>query len=130
MRNTYLTNRFFILFGGIIGLFVFSFPVPFLFPLAQTTFVLAIVLVATDVLLLFNKSIAIKCRRRLPKVLSLGDESVVKIELHNQSKQKLKVQLIDELPFRFQKRDFDIRLELQVDEEKEVTYTIRPLERG
>jgi uncharacterized protein (DUF58 family) len=130
VRNTYLTNRFFILFGGIIGLFVFSFPVPFLFPLAQTTFVLAIVLVATDVLLLFNKSIAIKCRRRLPKVLSLGDESVVKIELHNQSKQKLKVQLIDELPFRFQKRDFDIRLELQVDEEKEVTYTIRPLERG
>ncbi len=130
MNQTYLTNRFFILFGGIIGLFVFSFPVPFLFPLAQTALVLAIVVVATDVLLLFNKSIAIKCRRRLPKVLSLGDESLVKIELHNESKQKLKVQLIDELPFHFQKRDFDIRLDLEADEEKEVTYPIRPLERG
>lgn len=130
MNQIYLTNRFFILFGGIIGLFVFSFPVPFLFPLAQTALVLAIVVVVTDVLLLFNKSIAIKCRRRLPKVLSLGDESLVKIELHNESKQKLKVQLIDELPFHFQKRDFDIRLGLLADEEKEVSYPIRPLERG
>jgi len=130
VRNAYLTNRFFILFGGIIGLFVFSFPIPFLFPLAQTALVLAIILVATDVMLLFNKSIAIKCRRRLPKVLSLGDTSQIKIELHNQSKQKLKVQLIDELPFHFQKRDFDIRMEMQADEEQEVTYEIRPLERG
>lgn len=130
MRNLYLTTRFFILFGGIIGLFVFSFSVPFLFPLAQTVLVLAIILVATDAMLLFNKSIAIKCRRRLPKVLSLGDSSLIKIELHNQSKQKLKIQLIDELPFLFQKRDFDIRLEMQSDEEQEVTYEIRPLERG
>jgi uncharacterized protein (DUF58 family) len=130
LKNSYLTNRFFILFGGVIALLVFGFPLPFLFPLAQTALVLAIVVVLTDALLLFNKSVFIKCRRRIPKILSLGDSSTVKIELHNQSRLKLRVQLIDELPFRFQERDFDVRLELQAGEEKVVTYDIRPLERG
>ncbi len=130
MKNLYLTNRFFILFGGIIGLFVFSFPVPFLFPLAQTALVMAIIVILTDMMLLFNKSVFIKCRRRLPKVMSLGDVTPVKLELHNQSKLKLKVQLIDELPFPFQKRDFDIQLDLPPDEERIVTYDLRPLERG
>lgn len=113
-----------------MGFFVFSFPLSYLFPLAQTALVLAAILVLTDTLLLFNKSVAIKTRRRLPKVLSLGDSSEVKIELHNQSKQKWKIQLIDELPIPFQKRDFDIRLELGPEEEKEIIYEIRPLERG
>ncbi|MFK7810234.1 MAG: DUF58 domain-containing protein [Saprospiraceae bacterium] len=130
MRNLYLTTRFFILFGGIVGFFIFSFPLSYLFPLAQTALVLAVILVLVDVMLLFNKSVSIKARRRLPKVLSLGDSSEIKIELHNQSKQKWKVQLIDELPVPFQKRDFDVRLELSADEEKEIIYEIRPLERG
>ena len=130
MKNLFLTNRFFILFGGIIGLFVFSFPVAFLFPLAQTALVMALVLVLLDGMLLFNKSVFIKCRRRLPKVLSLGDVGKIKLELHNRSRIRLRLQLIDELPFPFQKRDFDIRLTIQPDEERVVTYELRPVERG
>ena len=89
MKNLFLTNRFFILFALIIALFMISFLQEFLFPVAQTVLVMAIALVAIDIYQLFNASVRIKVRRRLPKVFSLGDPNKVKIELHNQSTQHL-----------------------------------------
>ena len=120
IKNIYLTNRFFLLFGGVIGCFVISFSYGFLFPVAQTLFVLGLSLVAVDIYLLFNPSVKIKCRRRLPKLFSLGDANAVKLELHNQSNQQLKLRIIDELPFQFQKRDFVIPLNLKPDEQNTV----------
>ena len=72
----------------------------------------------------------IKCRRRLPKLFSLGDLNPVKIELTNQSGTKLFISLIDELPFQFQKRDFEEKLSLEPDEAKQIDYQLRPLKRG
>ena len=130
LRHIYLTNRFFFVFGGIIGCFVISFPFGFLFPVAQTAFVLAFILILVDVYLLFNPSVKVKCRRRLPKLFSLGDPNVVKLELHNQSTQHLRLKIFDELPFQFQKRDFKISLSLKPDEEKIIRYELTPVERG
>ena len=130
LKNIYLTNRFFFLFGGIILVFVLSFPYEIIFPLAQTLFVLASTLVVVDSFLLFNRSARVKCRRRLPKLFSLGDENVVKLELHNQSKQMFNLKIIDELPFQFQKRDFKISLALKPNEQKIIRYELTPVERG
>ncbi len=130
LRNLYLPDRFFLLFVGLAGFFVLSFAVEILFPVAMTLFVLSIALVLIDILILFNKNVYIKCKRRLPKVFSLGDTNSVDLELHNQSNQKLKIQLIDELPFQFQRRDFEIDLTLATNEQKNINYKLRPLERG
>ena len=130
LRNLYLTNRFFGLFGALVILFVTSFMVPFLFPFVIGVFVLALGLVILDTRILFNRNLKIKCRRRLPKVFNLGDPNTVKIELHNRSRQPLRVTLIDELPFQFQIRDFKKELYLKVDEEVEIKYELRPLARG
>jgi uncharacterized protein (DUF58 family) len=83
-----------------------------------------------DIFLLFNRSVKIKCRRRLPKLFSLGDPNVVKLELHNQSNQPLKLRIIDELPFQFQKRDFKISLSLKAEEQNIIRYELTPVERG
>ncbi len=130
LKNIYLTDRFFLVFGGIIGCFVLSFPFGFLLPVAQTIFVLALILVVVDIFLLFNLSVKIKCRRRLPKVFSLGDANIVKLEIHNQSGQPLKLKIYDELPFQFQKRDFKLSLSLNPDEQKILRYELTPVERG
>ena len=130
MRNLYLSNRFFILFGAIVGLFVLSFPVPFMFPLAQTAFVLALAVVAADIILLFNKTVRVKVRRQVPKILSLGDVTKIGISLKNESKQTLKLNIIDEVPVQFQLRDFNIDLTLESEEERLVSYELRPVERG
>jgi uncharacterized protein (DUF58 family) len=130
LRNLYLSDRFFILFVGLAAFFVLSFAIDILYPVAQTLFVLSVALVLIDILILFNRNVNINCERRLPKVFSLGDNNTVYVNLHNQSTQKLKIKMIDELPFQFQRRDFEIDLEMGADEEKQIKYDLRPTERG
>jgi uncharacterized protein (DUF58 family) len=130
LRNLYLSNRFFVLFLGLAAFFVLSFAIEILYPVAQTLFVLSVALVFIDILILFNRNVYIQCKRKLPKVFSLGDDNPVYINLHNQSIQQLKIKLIDELPFQFQRRDFEISLDMQADEKREIKYDLRPTERG
>ena len=130
MKNIYLTDRFFYLFAAVVLLFVVSFPVDILFPVAQTVFVLALIIVFVDVMLLFRKETKIKCRRHLPKVFSLGDENKVRIAITNQSNQKLNLTVIDELPVQFQARDFEKKITLDTGEEQTINYTLNPKSRG
>ncbi|MEL6635840.1 MAG: DUF58 domain-containing protein [Bacteroidota bacterium] len=130
MKNLYLSNRFFLLFGAIAGLFVLSFSLDFLFPLIQTLFVLALVLLVVDALLLFRPGLQLDIQRRTPKVFSLGDHNVVHIRLKNFSSLRLSVEVIDELPVQFQKRDFSIQLNMSPNTEHELHYDLRPTTRG
>ncbi|MEM9918059.1 MAG: DUF58 domain-containing protein [Bacteroidota bacterium] len=131
LKNLYLTNRFFLVFSIIIGLFVCSFMIDLLFPVAQTALVLAIALTLLDILLLFNKRrVRVRVRRRLPKVLSLGDQNAVRLEITNRSNQPLHLNIIDELPFQFQKRDFNYHLKLAPEEQQVLVYDLKPVERG
>jgi len=130
MKNIFLSNRFFLLFAIIIGVFVMSFPFDFLFPVAQTLFVLGLVLVGVDVMLLFGKGDKIKIRRYLPKVFSLGDPNKVQIELENLSEQTFKVRVIDEIPIQFQIRNFEKVLEMEPEEVQKVIYYLTPKSRG
>ncbi len=130
LNHLYLSNRFFYLFGGVVLLLVLAFPFPFLFPIAQTALVMAALLVGIDYYLLFRHKTPIKCKRFVPKVLSLGDEQDVRIELQNLSKQAFQVELIDELPVQLQERDFQINFSLNKKEERHLTYSLQPKERG
>lgn len=130
MKHLFLSSRFFLLFGSIAGLFVLSFPLAFLFPVAQTVLALAVILVMVEALILFNQAVGVKVRRYLPKVFSLGDPNAVRIRLQNRSKLRLTLSLIDELPVEFQKRDFSVQLRLEPLEEKELTYELTPTQRG
>lgn len=130
LRNVYLNNRFFLLFGGITALFIASFPFSFLYPVAQALLIGAFALVVVDLLLLFNRGVQIECTRQLPRQLSLGDDNTVHLHLHNQYGLGLSVSIIDELPVEFQKRDFEIEDKLEADEKKTYSYQLRPTIRG
>jgi uncharacterized protein (DUF58 family) len=111
-------------------MFVLSFPFGFLFPVAQTLFVLGIVLVLVDVILLYGGGDKVKVRRTLPKVFSLGDPNRVKVLIENLSNQKLKLKVIDEIPIQFQIRNFEKVLELEPEEAQTITYPLTPKSRG
>ena len=130
LKNLYLTDRFFGLFGALVVLFALSFVVDFLFPIAQALLVLAVVLVLLEGRFLFRRNVIIKCRRRLPKMFSLGDFNDVRLELQNENNLQLFLTIIDELPIQFQKRDFQEKLNLNPGEEKTLTYQLKPLKRG
>lgn len=130
MRNLYLTNRFFFLFGGVALLFLLGYVWPTLHAVSLTVFILAVAVSVTDVVLLFQKNIRVKARRRLPKLMSMGDENQVQLIVRNSSPQTLNLTIIDELPFQFQKRNFEKTLELKEAREEALTYNLTPVTRG
>ncbi|MDN5204746.1 DUF58 domain-containing protein [Fulvivirgaceae bacterium BMA10] len=130
VRNLYLPLRFFYAAGAVIVLFIFSFIIPWLFPVAQTALVILIAILVVDTLLLNNAGTKVQCSRDMAKLLSLGSDNKVKLTIENQSGIPLKVSVIDELPFQLQKRDFNIHLKLQPKEKKILSYDLRPLVRG
>ena len=130
VRNTYLPNRFFLLFGVAVVLFALGFPFPVLFNLGLAFFIVSLALALADALLLFNRKVRLEVSRQLPKVFSLGDPNPVHLELHNRSSRRLLLSLIDELPVEFQIRDFEQRTTLDPNGRQTLTYELTPVKRG
>lgn len=130
LRNVYLGSRFFWLFGVVTALFIASFPFPYLIAVAQACLLGALALVLVDGFLLFNPGVQVGCERILPRQLSLGDDNIIRLKIHNQYGLGLGLTIIDELPVEFQKRDFEIKDHLKAEEEKTYLYRLRPTLRG
>jgi len=130
VNSTFLSSRFFLACGAVILVTALGFAVPVLFPIAQFLLFLFIAIVLADWMLLFQASVTLSGTRRLPRMLSLGDENPIYLDLGNDSTLLLKVSIIDELPIQFQIRDFSKKITLQAGELASVRYDLRPLERG
>ena len=130
MRNLYLTNRFFGLFGSVALFFALSYIVSFWFSVALTFFIMAVALVAADIFLLFQKNISLNVKRKLPKLLSLGDANHIYLEIKNNATRPLNLTIIEELPVQFQERDFQMEIKLEAGEEKTMSYELTPITRG
>lgn len=130
MKQLYLDNRFFVLFGAVSFLFALSYVFPWLFWGAAATGVVALVLVGIDAWMLYAYRRPLLATRRLPKAMSLGDENTVSITLRNNTHRSYRVELLDELPVQFQVRDFALHHTILPKEKKKVNYPIRPVIRG
>nr|WP_193787273.1 DUF58 domain-containing protein [Lacinutrix mariniflava] len=86
-------------------------------------------LVIVDFIILFKQK-GINATRLLPNKLSNGDDNEIAITIENNYNFKSHIQLIDELPFQYQKRDFNIDTVVEKGNSKKIKYTLRPLERG
>lgn len=128
-KSLYLTQIFFVILFGIAAVFLFSYWIPFLYPIGWLAVVLFFLLFILDLSLLFSSD-GITAERILPEKFSNSDENEVRLNLKNTRNLKLQVELIDELPVQFQKRDFLISFNLKPGEEKEVNYFVRPVARG
>jgi len=128
--NIFLTNRFFICFGIISGLFAVSFFVQILFPIVQAILLIALILTFVDLLLLFKGNDFIQAVRRTPKIFSLGEINKIHLDITNTSTQNLSLEIIDELPIQLQKRDFKIIINIASKATETLSYNLRPLQRG
>jgi len=128
-KHTYLSFRFFLIAITFVALFILAYVFSGLLSITTILFFVVISLVVVDLILLFKQK-GIKALRILPEKLSNGDENPIEITLVNNYNFKTEVVLIDELPFQYQKRDFEINTVLNKHQEKKITYTLRPLERG
>lgn len=128
-KHTYLTFRFFVVAMILVALFILAYIYPGLLSIVTILFFIAIGLVAIDFILLFKQK-GISASRILPEKLSNGDDNPIEITLQNDYNFTTDLQLIDEMPFQYQKRDFEINTQLSKHNKKKITYTLRPLERG
>lgn len=130
VKQTFLTNRFFVVWFIAIGFFLLSFSIEPLFAIGKLVLFILLFSTVVDFILVkfFDKKI--NCTRTLPDVLPLGDETNVYLQLKNEQNTLAKIEVVDELPAEFQKRDFSFKFNLGVGEERELKYNIRPVTRG
>lgn len=126
----YLSPRFYLAACFCIILFVFSYFFPFLFFIAEIVFLVFIALTAIDHLFLFVVGAAPTAKRLMADRLSNGDENKIEIQVKNNMQFAVDMEIIDELPVQFQKRDWKLYHRFKAREQKNILYKLRPVERG
>ncbi|MDQ0476978.1 DUF58 domain-containing protein [Chryseobacterium sp. MDT2-18] len=130
MKNLYLNNRLFFALFGVGFTYVLAFFFPVLMWIAHGVLVLILIVFIVDYMLLFNQKKAVQAQRILPEKLSNGDQNSIKIDLKNNYPFTIKTKVIDEIPFQFQKRDFNIERTIKPNENILFEYLLEPKERG
>jgi uncharacterized protein (DUF58 family) len=118
------------MFAIIAGILALSFSFSWMFLPAQILLAVAIAISVGEILMLLVQPFRIHCTRTVGNVLSLGNEQQVTLALKNTSNIFLYAEIIDELPFQFQKRDLRFSTQLPSKETIKLHYKIRPTIRG
>lgn len=130
LRNLYINNLFFYVLLGFMALFAVAFIFPALYNAARIAFLALMVFVAIDILILFSARNSLEAARIVPEKLSNGDENQVEVTLRNYYTFPVWAKVIDEIPFQFQLRNFEISRKIKPAAEDAFAYTLRPTERG
>ena len=115
---------------GIIFLFVVADFFPMLYNGVWYLLYLLILFTAIDILLLFASNKKVIGIRNMSEKLSNGDENEISIALNNQFTFAVSVKIIDEIPFQFQQRNFEVKRNIKPKAKDDYRYFLRPTERG
>ena len=126
----YLAPRFYFAVSLCIVFFVLSFFIPALYPFIKLLFFIVITLTLIDYVFLFLFGKPPSAKRILADRLSNGEENIREIQVKNNMTFKIDMILIDELPVQFQKRNWQMKYRLAANAKKNITYKLRPVERG
>ncbi|WP_121966397.1 DUF58 domain-containing protein [Myroides sp. N17-2] len=129
-KQLYLQKRVYIALGCIIALFILAFIFPILYKVVWGLFLLFFATILVDITILFTKKDKIQATRILPEKLSNSDDNHIYISIENKYNIAVQCEIIDEIPFQFQRRDFEIIKSIAAKELKTLSYTLRPTERG
>jgi uncharacterized protein (DUF58 family) len=128
--HLYLTKRLYTAIGIGIVFCIISFFVPVLFPFVKIILWLLLILFGIDYLFLFVFSKAPFAKRITAERFSNGDDNKIELQIKNNKGFIVDMEIIDELPLQFQKRDFVLQHRFKPNEQKNIVYNMRPTERG
>lgn len=129
-KQLFINNFFFYCLMGVITCFILSFFFPALYSASWYVFFILLVFSVIDYILLFGFGQKIKANRNTPEKLSNGDENEIIIKISNQYTFPIGVNVVDEIPFQFQVRDFTIKKKIKAQDKTDLNYFLRPTERG
>ncbi len=129
-KKLYINDRFYGVLSLLAIMFLSSFWAPFLFNVAFYATLLLLIIFVLDSILMFRFSNPINANRNLNNKLSNSDNNTVGIILENYYPFEVSLEVIDELPSQFQKRDFYLHRKLLPNSKVLLDYVVKPLERG
>lgn len=130
IKDLFLPLRFYIVVGTIIFLFVVSFFVPVLLPTLKIIFYAFCILFFVDYIFIFFRDTPLVATRKISSRLSNGEDNIVELMVENKLPYFIKAEIIDELPFQLQERNFSIKAKFSSNETASYKYSINPVERG
>jgi uncharacterized protein (DUF58 family) len=130
IRAIYVTDRFYYLGSLLVLLFVTGHFFPLFYIIAKASLLFYFAAILLNGIMLFSKKNPVKAERKMAERLSNGDNNKVSLFFKNSFPFEISVKIIDEIPFQFQIRDFEISSNLKSGEEKYEHYQLRPTERG
>ena len=128
--DLYIGKAWYLLMGGCVIFLFLSFFVHFLFQPAMAFAGALLLFTLTDYVLLFLFDGGVKAVRIVSPRFSIGDINVVTLSISNSYRFKMRGLLVDELPFQFQQRNFQIGVVVKYRSRETVSYSLRPLSRG
>ncbi|ANH60812.1 hypothetical protein I597_1911 [Dokdonia donghaensis DSW-1] len=130
IKGLFLHQRLFYGLAVLALLYLLSYWFHGLFGITNILLLVFLLLVFIDALVLFRGSGKIKATRALPEKFSNSDVNELKVTLENKYPFSVSLDIIDEIPVQFQKRDFSKHIEIPARESSSFIYTLRPTERG
>lgn len=130
LKSLYLNNRFYISTGVVICLFLLAYIYPVFFVLGQVALLLIGAMVIYDIVLLYAPNRGVQATRLCANRFSNGDDNKVEIIVENKYPIPLRLNVIDEIPHEFQRRDIDFQVLIKQGESKIIEYQLRPVKRG
>jgi uncharacterized protein (DUF58 family) len=126
----FFTNRWYAALIGCVILFVCRFFLPWLGILPYAFLLTLIVLLVADYLLLFKTPKGIFGRRTHADRFSNGDDNPIQIDIENRYRFPVTLEVIDEIPQQFQRRDVLFKAAAKAKQNVTINYELRPLKRG
>lgn len=130
IKSLYINHLFFYILLGIGGLFLVSFFITWLYGFVLFLLIAFLLIAIIDISILYSKKQGIQAERMLPDRLSNGDDNTIRIGAVNHYLLSVRLNVIDEIPFQFQVRDFEFRMNLKAGERLGKEYTLNPKKRG
>ncbi|HEX6889630.1 MAG TPA: DUF58 domain-containing protein [Chryseolinea sp.] len=130
IRSLYLNSRLFLAIGIVVLSFIASFIAGVGVVLAEILFFILLAAALTDILLLYRTRKGLQGKRATPEKLSNGDENEIRLHVENFYPFSVTLNIVDEIPHQFQRRDLNFKLKLEPAESKIIKYYLRPVKRG
>ncbi len=124
------TYRFYVIAICLCIILFIGYYYPFLFSLGKGLTIAFFGIIILDITLLFWSRGKVILERYLPDRFSNGDDNEVAINVLSQFGFTVHLEVIDEIPLQFQKRDLVLRFSLKSGKSTSKSYSLRPIERG
>ena len=128
-KTLYLSKRVFYILFSIATLFLLSYWVNILFPLVCLALLALTLVLVFEIVILFKQK-GITANRILSEKFSNSDYNAIPVRIKNNYSFAISVDIIDEIPIQFQKRDFLKSSLIKGKKVFDFEYSLRPVKRG